>query len=55
MPSEIAAAVILYAVSETKVFDASSALLASEIPVDKVSNPFSLKDISYLLIYLHHI
>jgi hypothetical protein len=41
MPSEIAAAVILYAVSETKVFYASSALLSSEIPLDKVSNTLS--------------
>jgi hypothetical protein len=40
MPSEIAAAVILCAVAETKVFDFSGALSASEIPVDKVSSLF---------------
>ncbi|KAK3151817.1 hypothetical protein QOZ80_3AG0251000 [Eleusine coracana subsp. coracana] len=34
-PSEIAAAVVLYTVAETKVFDFNSALLTSEIPVDK--------------------
>jgi hypothetical protein len=50
MPSEIAAAVILCAVAETKVFNFSDALSAVEIPVDKVSRAFLSPKVSYVLV-----
>ena len=48
-PSEIAAAAVLSAATESHALDFSSALIASNIPVNKVCRPLSLKVSSYVL------